>query len=66
VLAGGAAGGGAFAIQGAASKSEQDSRDARAEVGDLILAVRANTPEKRAKAEAILRAAGATDIETIT
>jgi hypothetical protein len=65
VAAGGAAGGGAFAVHGAADTSEQDARDARAEAGDLILTVRTRTPAKQSEAEAILRAAGATDIETL-
>ena len=66
VLAGGAAGGSVFAIHGAANRSEQDQRDARAESGDLILAVRTSDNAKRTEAEAILRAAGATDIEEVT
>jgi hypothetical protein len=65
VLAGGAAGGSVFAIHGAANQMEQSNRDERAAAGDLVLAVRAVTEGKRAEAEAILRAAGATHIETI-
>jgi hypothetical protein len=65
VVAGGAAGGSVFAVQGAASHMEQNDREARAASGDLVLAVRATTAAKRAEAESILRAAGATDIETI-
>ena len=63
VVAGGAAGGSVFAIHGTADKIEQSDRDSRAAEGDLVLAVRATTDEKRSEAEAILRAAGATDIE---
>jgi hypothetical protein len=64
-VAGGAAGGSVFAVHRAADKVEQADRDYRAETGDLVLAVRTPTSEKRSEAEAILRAAGATDIETI-
>jgi hypothetical protein len=38
-------------------------RERQAATGTLVLEVRAMTAEKRAKAEAILRAAGATGIE---
>ncbi len=65
VAAGGAAGGSVFAISGAADKSEQTTRDARAESGDLVLAVRTATEAKRQDAESILRAAGATTVEVI-
>nr|WP_294518860.1 hypothetical protein [uncultured Rhodopila sp.] len=64
VAAGGAAGGATFAVHGAANKAEQQDRDARAQAGDLVLIVQAKTPEKQSAAEVILRAAGATDIET--
>lgn len=63
VVAGGAAGGSVFAIHGAADKMEQNDRDTRAATGNLVLAVRAPTDAKRAEAEAILRASGATSIE---
>lgn len=63
--AGGAAGGATFAAHGAANAAEQRDRDARAEAGDLVLTVRAGTPAKQSDAEAILRTAGATNIETI-
>ena len=66
VVAGGAAGGSVFAIHGASDKAEQNDRDARAASGKLVLAVRAVTDAKRAEAEAILRAAGGTDIEAVT
>jgi hypothetical protein len=65
VVAGGAAGGSVFAVHGAADRGEQNDRDTRAATGDLVLAVRATTEAKRSEAEAILNAAGATDIETI-
>jgi hypothetical protein len=65
VVAGGAAGGTAYAVHGAANQAEQQERDARAEAGDLVLTVRARTAAKQSEAETILRAAGATHIETI-
>jgi hypothetical protein len=64
VFAGGAAGGATFAVHGAANKAEQQDRDARAEAGALLLTVRAKSAAKQSEAEAILRAAGATSIET--
>lgn len=63
VLAGGAAGGGVFAAAGAAGHAEQRDRDQRAGSGDLVLAVVTRTAVKRQDAEAILRAAGATEIQ---
>jgi hypothetical protein len=66
VVAGGAAGGSVFAIHGASGQREQDDRNARAVNGDLVLSVRATTDAKRAEAEAILRASGATNIEFVT
>ena len=65
-VAGGVAGGSVFAIHGAADHMEQKDRDTRAVTGDLVLAVRAATEAKRSEAEAILRAAGATEIEPVT
>ena len=65
VAAGGVAGGTTFAVHGAADKAEQKDRDARAEAGDLVLTVRTRTAAMRSQAEAILRAAGAMDIETL-
>jgi hypothetical protein len=65
VATGGAAGGSVFAIHRAAGHMEQQDRDSRAAAGDLVLAVRAATDTKRSAAEAILRAAGATDIKMI-
>ena len=44
---------------------EQDDRDTRAAQGDLVLAVRVTSDAKRARAEAILRAAGATGVEAV-
>jgi hypothetical protein len=65
VLAGGAAGGATFAATGAATGAEQQTRDSQAASGDLVLSVRASTPAKRAEAAEILRAAGATNVETV-
>jgi hypothetical protein len=65
VVAGGAAGGATFLAHGASNRLEQDDRDAQAAAGDLVLTVRTPTDAKQAKAEAILREAGATNIETI-
>jgi hypothetical protein len=64
-VAGGAVGGSVFAARRAADGVEQDDRDNRAATGDLVLAVRTPTIEKRSEAEAVLRAAGATSIETV-
>jgi hypothetical protein len=64
-VAGGAAGGSVFAAHKVTDQSEQTDRDERASSGDLVLAVRATTEAKRSEAEAILRAAGATEIEIL-
>ena len=63
VVGGGVAGGLAHAVSSAANQQEQDDRDAKAATGVLILEVRAMTAQKRATAETILRAAGATHLE---
>jgi len=65
VLAGGVFGGATFAAQGAANASEQHARDQRAATGALVLRVRTPSAEKHADAEALLRAAGGSNIETI-
>lgn len=65
VLAGGAAGGATYAARESSNTSEQQKRDERAAHGNLILAVRTPTEAKREQAEQILRAAGATAVETI-
>jgi hypothetical protein len=65
VVAGGAAGGAVFAAHHTGDIVEQAERDDRADSGELVLVVRATTEAKRAEAEAIVRAAGATEIETI-
>ncbi len=63
-VAGGAAGGSIFAAHRVSDTVEQTEREDRAATGDLVLAVRTPTAEKQAKAETVLRAAGATSIET--
>jgi len=65
VLAGGAAGGAVFAGHHAGDVVEQADRDNRARTGHLVLSVRTPTEAKRSEAEQALRAAGATNIETI-
>jgi hypothetical protein len=65
VVVGGAAGGSVFAVHGAADHMEQRDRDDRAATGDLLLAVYTTSEAKRSEAEAILRAAGAINIEPI-
>jgi hypothetical protein len=64
--AGGLVGGGVFAAHGAADVVEQHERDDHAATGNLVLAVRTPTETKRAEAEAILQAAGATHVEIVT
>ena len=66
VLAGGAAGGATFAAQGAGNAAEQQTRDDLAASGDLVLTVRPKSEAKQLEAEAILKAAGATDIQTVS
>lgn len=66
VLAGGAAGGATFAARSAASNAEQDHRVDRSMGGHLVLTVRSQTSERKAKAEEILRAAGATTIDFVS
>ena len=61
VVGGGVAGGIAYA----SNEDEQRDRERKAARGALILSVRAPSAEKRAEAEAILRAAGAAEIEVI-
>ncbi len=65
VVAGGAAGGATFAVQGAANETMQRDRNAKAASGSLILTVRTMTDIQHAEAEGILRATGATSIETV-
>ncbi|WP_428484985.1 hypothetical protein [Rhodopila sp.] len=65
VVAGGAAGGATTAVIGAGSGAEQQAREAQAAEGGLMLSVRTRTAANVAEATNILRAAGATNIETI-
>jgi outer membrane lipoprotein SlyB len=65
VVAGAAAGGLIHAVSTAVNEAEQLERDARAADGRLILSVQVPTPEKKARAEAILWQAGARDIATV-
>jgi hypothetical protein len=63
VLAGAAVGGATFTVSTWANSSTQADRDRKAASGTLVLSARAPTREKQAEAEAILRAAGGTDIQ---
>jgi len=63
VLAGAAVGGATFAVSSWANSSTQADRDRKAASGILVLSARAPTREKQAEAEAILRAAGGTDVQ---
>ena len=65
VLAGGAAGGATYAATGAFAGAEQSDREAQAADGGLVLSVRTVTAAKVEAAVAILRAAGATNVETL-
>lgn len=65
VVGGGLAGGAAYAISSVANENEQEDRERKAASGTLVLSVRAMTSVKRDAAEAILRAAGATDVEFV-
>ena len=48
-----------------AKQSQEDTRNEAAAAGELILAVHAPTPEKRATAERIMREAGATSVASV-
>ncbi len=65
LAAGAAAGGATFAVSSAANQQEQAELDTRASLGHLVLSVRAPTAVKRSEAEAILRNAGATDVQVL-
>jgi hypothetical protein len=62
IAAGGAVGGATFAATSAANAGTQTDRDEKAATGALVLSARAPNREKRMEAEAIMRAAGGTDI----
>jgi hypothetical protein len=64
VVDGGMFGGAAYAISSAANNEEQDDRERKAATGTLILSVRAPSEAKRSEAEAILRSAGATSVQS--
>ncbi len=55
----------ANAVGTAAKDSQEEGRDETAAAGKLVLAVRANTPEKRVDAEKIMLKAGATSVAAI-
>ncbi len=55
----------ANAVGTAAKDSQEESRAESAAAGELVLAVRATTPEKRADAEKIMLQAGATSVAAI-
>jgi hypothetical protein len=65
VVAGGAAGGVTLAATGAAAGAEQQQREDLAESDALVLSVRIRNASKQHKATTILRAAGATSVETL-
>jgi hypothetical protein len=65
VAAGGLAGGGIFAISSAANSGEQKTREQEAANGALMLSVHAPTPQRLDEAEAILRAAGGTELARV-
>jgi len=58
VIGGGLAGGIAYAVSSVSNEDEQMDREHKAASGALVLSVRAPNAEKRAEAEAIMRAAG--------
>jgi hypothetical protein len=60
--AGGLVGGGIFAVSSMANSGEQSLRDAHASAGMLVLSVRAPDPVRQQEAEAILQAAGGTEL----
>jgi hypothetical protein len=63
VVGGGLAGGIAYGLTSVANQDEQMDREQKAASGNLVLSVRTATAQKRTEAEAILRAAGARDME---
>jgi hypothetical protein len=65
-LAGGAAGGATFVATGATAGAEQGEREALAARHDLVLSVRTRNAAKQFQATEVLRAAGATNIETLS
>jgi hypothetical protein len=65
VVAGAAAGGATHVLSTAANSAEQEGREAHAAQGLLTLSVQVPTPDKQAKAEAILHAACATAVTMV-
>jgi hypothetical protein len=63
VVGGGLAGAAVHALSSVSNSSEQEDRARKAALGALILSVRAPSDEKRCEAEAVLRSAGAIDVE---
>ena len=55
----------ANAIGTAAKTSQEETRDEAASAGQLVLAVHAPSPEKRATAERIMKEAGATSVASV-
>ena len=55
----------ANAVGTAAKTDQEDTRNEAAAKGELVLAVHAPTPEKRADAERIMREAGATSVASV-
>ena len=60
------AGGGVHALHSAELDSQTDDRNAAASRGELVLAVHTRDAERRARAEAILQAAGASRVAAVS
>ena len=65
LVGGGLAGVAAHALSSVPNRGEQDDRELKAATGTLVLSVSATTAEKRREAAAVLRAAGAIDVEVL-
>ena len=65
LVAGGAAGGVTLAATGAAASAEQQEREDLAESDSSVLSVRISNAAKQHEAMTVLRAAGATSVETL-
>jgi Flp pilus assembly protein TadB len=59
------AGGVVYLLSSAANQSEQMDREFKAATGTLVLSVRSSTEAKRIEAQAILRAAGGTEVRAV-
>ncbi len=64
-IAGLAAGGAVEGATSASTASERSDREAAAQAGQLVLAAHIADPEKRQRAEAIMRECGATRVEAV-